>query len=56
MISLCVQVYAAAFFGIPLLRTAFNAKTNGQISERNDARAQAVRLLNSGAQWLKEVR
>ncbi|KAF8060028.1 hypothetical protein HT031_004966 [Scenedesmus sp. PABB004] len=43
-----LQTYAAAFFAMPLLRLAVDGRRNAAIDERNDARLQAVSLLQSG--------
>lgn len=42
-----LQVFASAFFIIPLLRVAFNALRNSDIQARNESREQAYGLLNA---------
>ncbi len=43
-----LQAYAAAFVAVPLLRMFDNGRKNAAISARNDARSDAVALLQSG--------
>lgn len=43
-----LQTYAAAFFAIPLARAFLDARRNAAVEGRNDARLEAVELLQSG--------
>ncbi|KIZ05146.1 Uncharacterized protein MNEG_2818 [Monoraphidium neglectum] len=43
-----LQGYAGAFFAIPLVRALVDGRRNKEIEGRNDARLQAVELLQSG--------
>lgn len=43
-----LQAYAATFFAIPFARSLLNGAKNAEISGRNDARIEAVELLQSG--------
>ena len=50
-----VQLYAFAFFAIPAFRWFTNSRRNAAIGARNEARVGALRLLNRGGQWLRQV-